>query len=88
MDAQAHRLRHSGDERACQRALRAKRLLAMGSTRMESCKPQGLATGRGRGMESGRSGRPTLMASTLVATFFLYASDCRHIRTFNYALHG
>ena len=48
---------------------------------MESCKPQGLATGRGRGMESGRSGRPTLMASTLVATFFLYASDCRHIKS-------
>ena len=50
---------------------------------MESCKLQGLVTGRGRGMESERSGRHTLMASTLVATFFLFTSDCRHIRTFN-----
>ena len=39
---------------------------------MESCKLQGLVTGRGRGMESERSGRHTLMASTLVATLFLW----------------
>ena len=39
---------------------------------MESCKLQGLVTERGRGMESERSGRHTLMASTLVATLFLW----------------
>ena len=41
-----------------------------------------------RGMESERSARHTLMACTLSATFFLRTSDCKHLRTFNHALHG